>query len=71
MKKTAVHKHIYDSYCRVNKGTGCHQESKFGGNFINLQKKKKKSEIKKTQKANVKFGNILDLQSLMQFKATS
>lgn len=39
-KKTAVHKHINDSYCRVNKRTWCHQESKFWGNFINLQKRK-------------------------------
>lgn len=47
-KKTAVHKHIYDSYCRVNKRTWCHQESIFWGNFINLQKKKKRKKKSST-----------------------
>lgn len=43
-EKTAVHKHIYDSYCRVNKRAWCHQESKLRGDFIHLPKEK---EIKK------------------------
>lgn len=54
-EKTAVHKHVYDSYCRVNKRAWCHQESKLWGNFIYLQKEKEIIIIKKTIKKTTSY----------------